>query len=270
MYMQLISVYLYPNKLDVFTNLQSVGQNERYRKVYNRTVKLYRGVSNRIDLNVKNSDEKSLDVTGYSFVFNLVSPETQELILQLDCQVVDITKGKLFATISESQILDIEPGFYQFSVVRELRTVLSDGTYIATEKRPVYIDSQYGAVSPIEVSGDVFGQPADSFQVSEFNKHVDYSNPADTFYESGIIDGTPETSTPQSLHTFQMYFTNYSGELIIQGSLSNGGNPQTWVNLDTVNLTSETMIYRNITGKYNWFRVKHTPSAGTLDKILYR
>jgi len=40
-------------------------------------------------------------------------------------------------------------------------------------------------------------------------------------------------------------------------------------------LTAETAAYRNITGKYNWFRVKHTPNKlitnnGTVDKILYR
>ena len=50
-----------------------------------------------------------------------------------------------------------------------------------------------------------------------------------------------------------------------------------WVDVpgQTFTLTTGTLTYRNITGKYNWFRVKHTPNKlitnnGTVDKILYR
>jgi hypothetical protein len=72
-----------------------------------------------------------------------------------------------------------------------------------------------------------------------------------------------------------MFFSNYSGQVVIQGSLSEGGNPEVWVDVETLALTAETAAYRNITGKYNWFRVKHTPNKlitnnGTVDKILYR
>jgi hypothetical protein len=72
-----------------------------------------------------------------------------------------------------------------------------------------------------------------------------------------------------------MFFTNYTGQVVIQGSLSEGGNPEIWVDLETLTLTGSTIEYQNVTGKYNWFRVKHTPSIlvnspGTVDKILYR
>ena len=75
--MQLISVYLYPNKIDVFTNASAAWQTKRYRRVYNRNIKIYRGVDNRIDLQVRNSDEKAADTTGSTLVFNLVERETQ-------------------------------------------------------------------------------------------------------------------------------------------------------------------------------------------------
>ena len=56
--MHLISVYLYQNKIDVFTNAATAWQTERYRRVYNRNIKIYRGVDNRIDIQVRNSDQK--------------------------------------------------------------------------------------------------------------------------------------------------------------------------------------------------------------------
>jgi hypothetical protein len=72
-----------------------------------------------------------------------------------------------------------------------------------------------------------------------------------------------------------LFFTNYTGSVTIQGSLSEGGNPEVWVDVETLALTTATLTYQNITGKYNWFRVKHTPNKlitnnGTVDKILYR
>jgi hypothetical protein len=72
-----------------------------------------------------------------------------------------------------------------------------------------------------------------------------------------------------------LFCTNYTGSVIIQGSISEGGNPGVWVDVETLVLTAETLTYQNITGKYNWFRVKHTPNKlitnnGTVDKVLYR
>jgi hypothetical protein len=78
--MQLISVYLYPNKLDVFTNSLADWTTERYRQVYQHNLKIYRGVDNRIDIQVKNAAQKPLDITSGVFVFVLVSRETQELL----------------------------------------------------------------------------------------------------------------------------------------------------------------------------------------------
>jgi hypothetical protein len=60
----------------------------------------------------------------------------------------------------------------------------------------------------------------------------------------------------------------------IQASLdAQGATPREtkWATVATVDLL--TQQYKNITGKYNWFRIKHTPAlnnTGTVDKILYR
>jgi hypothetical protein len=72
--MQLNSVYLYPNKVDVFTNL-GAWKTERYRRVYNRNLKIYRSVDNRIDFQVRNSDEKATSIENYYIVFKLIKLE---------------------------------------------------------------------------------------------------------------------------------------------------------------------------------------------------
>ena len=270
--MQLISVYLYPNKIDVYTNAAAAWKTERYRRVYNRNIKVYRGVDNRIDLQVRNSDEKAADVTGSTLVFNLVEREAQRLVAQKDCVIVDATRGRFYVTLTEQEVLDIESGFYQYSVNKEARTDNGDGTHTVTSRTPLYIDSQYGVLNTVEVLGNGNGEILEPTRISEFATHIIYNSTVNSrYYVSGIIDAQPNVNTPQSLHTFQWYFTVYTGVVVLQGSLSEGGNPGVWVDVATVDPEVDT--YTNVVGKYNWFRIKHTPATnnvGTVDKILYR
>jgi hypothetical protein len=144
---------------------------------------------------------------------------------------------------------------------------------VTTAKSSLYIDSQYGAFSPLEITGDVFGEPVDSLVIKEFKNYQPYDPDTELYYISSIIDAQPQYGTPQSLHTFQFNMTNYSGDIIIQGSQSAGGNPERWVDLHTVLASQDPILYQNITGKFNWFRIKHVPTllnTGTVDSVLYR
>lgn len=267
--MQLNSIYLYPNKIDVFTNALASWKTERYRQVYNRNLKIYRSVDNRVDLQVRNSDEKATDVTNSTLVFNLVTRDTKDLILSKDCVMVDATKGKAYVIITEAETLALESGFYNYTVTLENRTTVDSTDYYVTSRTPMYIDSQYGVVATLEVSGDVFGEVADTLEITKFAR----INPATTgsndpvYITSSIID-TKQYDTPSSLHTFQINFKNdYSGLIKIQGSLEEGGTPndQKWTDVIPEFTVSDqsTPIYKNITGKYNFLRVRHYPSVSS-------
>lgn len=276
--MQAISVYLYPNKVDVFTNLHSDWLQERYRRVYNRNVKIYRGVDNRIDLQVKNSDEKAVSITGYHFVFNLINPETQKLLISKDCSDVDDSspsRGRMYVILSESEVSNIEPGFYHYTIVRESRQALEDGTYSVTQRETLYIDSQYGAYAVAELGNNIQGEPLDSVKIISFRNYEPFNPGEQKYFISSIIDAKPEINNPQSLHTFQFNMSNFSGDIVIQGSLSEGGNPQVWTTIETITANQDNVLYQNVIGKYHWFRVKHFPNTaitnyGTVDSILYR
>lgn len=272
--MQLNPVYLYSNKIDVFTNaLDSwVGG---YRKVYQRNLKIFRSVDNRIDLQVRNGEERAVEILpDQHIVFSLIAHGTQELLLQKDCFYPNdssANKGRASVTITETELLDLEPGFYQYSLHVETRVDINDDEYQVVSSYPLYSDSQYGVLGTLEISGDIAGRLQDSIVVKEFAKLVDYTETGvnnGAFYHSSIIDANPRLITPNTLHTFQFYATNYTGTIVIQGSLDDGATPNKWVDITTVDLTLET--YKNITGKWNFFRIKHTPITGTLDSILYR
>lgn len=275
--MQSISVYLYPNRVEVFTNTLATWQTERYRRVYNRNLKIHKGVSNRIDLQVKNSDQKLQDITGSSVVFNLINSQTEELILQKDCSVQSASGGKIYATLTATELMNFDPGYYHYSLTLESRTDIDGDTYAVTSRTPLYIDSQYGGRAVVEILPSLLGEPVDSTTVTTFSYHdpavTGYSEPT-KYYYSSIINANPTTSDSFSNHTFQINMTDYIGDLLVEGSFYNNGNPTVWVDVtSTIPVNGNNIIYTNVTGKYNWFRIKHIPATnntGTVDKILYR
>ena len=269
--MQEISFYLYPNNIDAFTNLDT-WDGMRYRKVYNRNLKLYGGVDNKIKIQVRNVDQKPVNLTGSTMVFTLVSRDTQELLLEKDCTAYDISIGALTVTFTKDEMLNIESGLYNYSIRREVRSSIDSDEYTVSSSFPLYVDSQYDAIGTLEVLDNVSGNPTESTEIKEWVKKLIYTdNTGDSdYYVSGIVDAQPQFGTPQTLHSFQIFMTNYTGTFKIQGSLSEGGNPGVWVDLYSTTYTTQTSAFQNITGKWNFFRFVYDPTTGTVDKVLYR
>jgi hypothetical protein len=245
--------------------------------VYNRNLKIFRGVDNRIDIQVRNNDQKASNIVGSTLVFNLVSQDTKDLVLQKDFTAMDLATGKVTVNVTAEELLDLDTGFYNYSIVKEIRTTVDSTDYTVTSKMPLYMDSQYDTTGTLEITGDVYGGVANSVIVDTFNYTNPFTQGANEpapFYTSAIIDAAPNTSPAYPIHTFQFYTTNYTGTVEIQASLdAQGATPRDtkFSTVATVDLVNEK--YKNVTGKYNWFRVKHIPATnntGTVDKILYR
>jgi len=251
--MQLNSSYLYPNKIDVYTNLES-WTKERYFKVYQRPYKLYRGVDNRLDLQIRNADQKPKNIVGLTVVFNILVSESNELLKQFDCHPLDPSTGKFFVVISEADMLEFEKGLYNFSIY----TINSQGV-----KTPLYGDSQHSALGEIRVEGDVYPEPKESEVIDIFN----LENEA---YFSSVVDAKPQFNSNSALHTLAFYFNEYTGLVTIQGSLDDSTNPLGWVDIKSFDLENSGITYKNITGVWSHLRIKHKPTNGTIDKVLYR
>ncbi len=266
--MQFNPVYLYSNKIDVFTEPSAAWTTERYRKVYNRNLKIYKSVDNRIDIQVRNSDQKTMNIAGSTLVFNLVARDTQDLVFQKDFTAQDLSTGKVTVNLTEEELFDLDPGFYQYSVVKEVRETINVNEYKVTSKIPLYVDSQYGVLANLEILGDIEGIATPSQIINEF-KLVDPTVSGETspppYFISSIIDANLNKATADSLHTFQFFFDGYDGTVTIQGNLdTQGATPRetTWSDILVFEPTQD-IVYKNVTGKYNWFRIKHEPEEST-------
>ena len=287
--MQHASVYLYSNKIDVFINPIDSFLSETYHNVYTRNLKIYRSVDNTIEIRVKNSDQRAANINNDMYlVFTLTTHENQQLILKKDCYIKDRSLGIASVTITKEQMLKIEKGYYRYSIVQEKREPIESGSdeYVVVRTLPTYVDTAYDMIGEVEVAGDVIGSAIPSVTINKFS----YVNPIGlgeeepVFYTSSIVDANPFTTDPQTMHTFQFYFGDtYEGEVVIQASIEEqGATPGhgSWIDVESFETYDEAAYkdYVTITGKYNWFRIKHYPvtdditgvALGKIDKILYR
>lgn len=248
--MQKISSYLYPNRVIVIADLVSFPVEMQI--VYQRTVKIYKNIENVIEFDVKNADQKRIAISG-NLVF-VMTDLNNSLIAQI-VAVPSAVTGLYSVTIDESTTLDLDKGFYHFSLYAEA----ANGT-----KTLIYGDSQFGAKGRVELVGDVMPEPRPVLEVDSFNELED------VFYSSAI-NAEPGINGDQALHTFAFYPTSLDGTVYIDASLSETTQSVQWVEIDSFNVDpADSTFYKNYSGVYSWFRVRYEKTAGTLDKVLLR
>lgn len=257
------SVYLYPNRLSIYTNLDD-WNSVRFNQVYQRNLKIYPGVSNKLEFQVRNSDQKPKSISGYSFVFNLYNQETQELIIEKDLIVESTSQGRLAVNLSESELKDLEPGMYNFSINSEQRQTIDSDSYKVLKREVVYVDTQYDGIGTIDIGTNIKGNLTPSIEIKEFKFYAQL-DPTDDYFVSGIIPTNSSQVTASSMHTFQLFFNQYKGRVYLEGSLDQGGNPQTWTTIKTLDYDTATdRDYVTVIGKYNFFRFRHIPNTPLL------
>jgi hypothetical protein len=277
--MQNLPVYLYPNTLDVILDLDAAirGVNQ---VMYQRDLKIQKGIKNQVRIQFKNSDQKRISVSNtQTFVFSMFDAVNQRLMIRKDLAILDegttSTRGLALLTLNENDTVDLERSSYQYTV-----TLLgSDGTYT-----PAYSNTYYGMAGTLHVTSEVLPLLQPSQEIVAFSKSF---NAETALYEhkSGNIYAYPEYNGNSGLHTLALYLNNYRGTVYIQGTLNNTpasfGHYATLVTKTYDNFTG--IDYVNFSGVYTYVRIMHVPKTapaesdndnpayyGSFDKALYR
>jgi hypothetical protein len=219
--------------------------------MYARNLKVYKGTKNPIVIEMKNNDQKAVDITGKTFVFNILDQEERKTLISKGGTIINASKGKVQFDITESDLQKVSGSFLNYSVL--------DNT--SGERGVIYVDDQFGAMGNIEV---VDG-PYTEFRASQEITLPD-TNPVS-------VQAYPHLNQNAALHTAQVYFTNFTGSLKIEGSMAAISELDTdeWFEITTKNYTSQAdNVYINWNGVYSHIRFSRTITSGTIDKILYR
>jgi hypothetical protein len=249
--------------------------------MYQRDLKIQKGVKNQIRIQFKNSDQKRVPISSTgTYVFNLFDTD-QRLVVQEQLQVLDdgvttSTRGLALLTLTESDTVDLAKNSYKFSVTYRDPT---DGTYL-----PTYADTYYSMAGTAYVSNDVYPVLQPSQEIVSF---LSSYNAATYLFEfkSGNVYAYPEYNSNTALHTAAMYMTGYRGTVYIQASLNNQpDNSGKYATVATRTYNGFTGVdYINFNGVFTYIRIIHVPAVaptdstndnpayyGSFDKVLYR
>jgi len=137
-----IKAYLYPNTVEVQIMDPTIFTT-RNRVVYSRPIKVYQGIDNPIQIVVRNQDQKSVDLTGYSLQVDIQDPTNQVTVESFGVTYIDRTKGTGVFTLDRATINTLEQRFYKLTVKR---INVSDSS-----EQPIYIDDNYSVPLDLEV-----------------------------------------------------------------------------------------------------------------------
>ena len=271
--MQKISSYLYPNRINLVADLALFPT--RWNIVYQNRVKIYQGVDNVLTIDVKNTDQKRIDISEMNLEM-IVTTTAGELITTVPVTST-ATAGLALATIPETALVNIEPQFLSFSIYR----INEDLT-----KTILYADTQFGAKGHMELVGTVMSVETPAREITRFIEITDpailpppwikvtYSDAVEIVQPNLLTDATEDSIS------FDFYFSGLDAEVTIQFTKDPViSSADIWDDIETFTVTSSTetltKTYSNPTyaRDYKWARIKFiraTDNTGNIDKVLVR
>ena len=255
--MQLVSRYL-ANNLSVVITDDFTGTRTEYRKVYQRNLKIAKGIDNIITFEIKNTDSKPISILNTYTPYVEVYTEDHVLLKKYTGTIKETStpnfKGQFTINIKDADTLNIDGQYMTYTVYLNKT---SDMTNTVT-----YADTQFGIRGVIELTDEAFPGPIDSKSITKFVNNI-----------STVVDAEPQINSNEGLHTAAFYSTGFDGTITIQGTLDDN-TTSTWFDISTVTLTNPTTpVYENFNGVFSNLRFKFANTSGnngTIDKILVR
>lgn len=278
--MQLLSVYLYHNNLDVILDLDpSVrGVNQ---VMYQRDLSVQKGLKNIVRVQFKNSDQKRIPISNtQTFVFTMFDEVNQRVLIEKPLEILDqgttSTRGLAQLTFSESDTLNLTRSSYTYSI-KHLQT---DGSYV-----PAYSNTYYGINGTLHLLDDVYPTLQPSVEITNFLPSFN-SNTNLYEFKSRAIYANPEYNSNSALHTLAIYCSDYRGTVEIRATLNNTAADDNYYAVVAARGYDQFtgIDYINFNGVYSYIEVRYIPAQGpldldnlsnieyrgTIDKALYR
>lgn len=270
--MQKISSYLYPNRINVVADVALFPV--RWNIVYQNRVKIYQGVDNVLTIDVKNSEQKRIDISDMDLRM-IVTDTNGQLVSEIEL-IPRETQGLATATISEEDLVNLTPQFLQFSIYR----INQDNS-----KTVLYADTQFGAKGNMELVGTVMNVDVPPRYITNF---IPITDPAVIglppfvirYYSDAVEINQPNfiASSATDSVDFLFKFSGLEGEVVVQFTkdpvITSATN---WTTVETFSVTpstsTQTQTYDSQSG-YNreltWARVYYTPvrnNTGKIDRV---
>jgi hypothetical protein len=265
--MQKIQFYLVPNRITVTTDV--AGYNTEFRQVYQRQIKLYKGIDNTIELDIRNSDQRKTAVAGYTAELQFFDSEHKVLFTATG---TTIGVGLMSVTVLAETIVNLQP-----QMLKVAAKLVSSSNQL-----PLYTDSQFGVLGSVEVLNGYNQLRSDIIDEARvFNFEYDKL----TFTSEIMTFGSElnEDYNAPELKAINVYFfpkngDAFSGEVVIEATNDKStafGSKWTTVSTYSIPEVYDAEIeYATVIGNYRYIRIVYpkfrpdgTTRTGHLDKV---
>lgn len=265
--MQSIDNYYYKNEIDVQFHFDT-SLKQRNQILYQRPIKIYKGIDNQVQFNIKNADQQPVNITGFDLTFNMLSDNEGALIMSTPMTITNANVGTTTVTISELDLLDCDQEFYFYSLIA---TEQNTGT-----QHIIYSNNDYGARGEIILNGG-------HYPMFKPSVHVQIPTNSAGSTITSVVTGDTPTRQRSINHTVQINFNNFTGNIDVEGTLDpispNGGfganTSVSWATISSLSYVDQVEPdYVNWTGLYTGCRFVITPTppstVSNITDIWYR
>ncbi len=264
--MQKISSYLYSNK--VVINLDLAASLVEWRIVYQRKLKIYKGFDNVIELDIKNSDQKRINVSDKTLKCVLMDTFGQEIYTATI--VHSATPGLATFTVPAENISVLDPQFLRYTIYIENDNLT---------KTPIYGDTQFGVTGMMDLIANALPQTLAPKVIKTFTYLHDTVTDVQTFYSEAAEVNPPNDITTEPEINVNLFFNGLAASVKIQLTedpvVSTATN---WTTLETfsvgtaaVFMTKNYGVLSNYSKDKVWLRVTYVranANTGKIDKVL--
>jgi hypothetical protein len=225
--MQSIDNYYYKNEIDVQFHFDPTIKL-RNRVLYQRPIKLYKGIDNQVHFNIKNADQQPVNITGFDLTFNMLADNEGTILKSTPITVVNANVGSTTVSLNELDLMDCDQEFYYYSI---LATEQVSGI-----QHIIYSNNDYGARGEIIVQDGHYPKFRPSIHVQM------PTSSANTTITSVVTSDTP-TRQQSTHHTAEFIFDNFTGNIDVQVTLDilpTNGNVSTNSSVSWATLSSLT------------------------------
>jgi hypothetical protein len=254
------TAYLYQQRYPVLLiDTSGAYFTARWDPVYSKPITINKGVDNVLLFEMFNQDQKPVNVTGSTFVFQLISQDGAALIYRGTMEILSATYGRIKVTIPEADLDLIDAQTCSYSITRSsgnlTQSVFTDEG--ANGRGVAYIlDSTYPQFAPSRtVTIPTMYGPGDYPASQPYTTRPDWALPQQsmpaTYSEtySSYVDGNPT-----AVGTFVLKANTFTGNIKIQAAenyesvwFDVSPNYSFYANTSNINLT--------VQGNYNLLRV---------------
>ena len=254
--------------------------------MYNMSIDIFRGVSNTIYFELKDSNRQPVKLFNNTYKLVVVDVDGDELLLTKYLFNDDEQNGKFSVTLQPGDIDTWQAGFYKYSVtqidVNGYEQVLYTSLDQTCTGQINIVDSPFPRFVPsvliqstdwTQISSGALPDGAD---LAQYQFSMANLSPSDNFFVTNRFPGAAQKSIQNTAQTFSISTLNFSGDVWLQASLdTNPTKEALWFNVSldggntySTGYTNDTsMSAYNFTGNFIWIRFKYQPYSGNTGSI---